>query len=170
MSQNVEQEKQVQTNINPYINQSHHCKTHGTVLVAQIGKRHGCEGIYCHRQGEHYHIVGISRHIHCLAHRTYKDAKKHHEQSRGCCQRNKRCTVHPHWIVAVIVGKTEKTCFHSIGEYYKRQRNIRIQVSYHSIFLGRKHKGVQRHHTPVKKPAYDAAESIYSCVFCKTFY
>ncbi len=163
-----EYKEQVKTYVNSYVHKPQRRKPQRTLGIAQIAERKSRERIKrdCHRH--HHNIVMMTAGMQCIRHRTDK-RQYHGDKYRRAHPKRDKCRGIDlkRVLVAVMVGKTEKTRLHPIRQHYKRKRDSRIHISNHAILIGRKHLCVQRHQTPVEKPSYYTAKPIYRSILCK---
>ena len=109
----------------------------------------------------------------CVAQRTTdRSDETENEQQEHDCQRTYDCHSGREDGVRLkpfVVGKTEECRLHTKGQQHQDQCHIGIDVSADAIVarvLGHIVR-VEWHEQVVQESAYDATQSIDSCIFCK---
>ena len=129
-------EDQIQPN-QPYDIEQFDCsKLNGTFLITQISKRNTLERIKCHYQYHHGNIVRMIRITQQRRDWIQKQETQHHENQGKSANKDLRVSIHQYRNFRCLIGKTEKTGFHTKGQENQNQCRISIYIRYDSIFTG----------------------------------
>ena len=68
-----------------------------------------------------------------------------------------------------MIGKTEETGLHAVGEHNQRQRHDGIYVGHNAILRLGELECIERHQTPVEETPDYAADAVNRCILGEGF-
>ena len=90
-----------------------------------------------------------------------------HEEHRGGSHRGEDGGIDTLWVLSLLVGETEESGLHAIGEDNQEERRIGIHIGDDPIAatLSRERGCIDGHQEVVEKTTNDATQSVDGCIF-----
>ena len=142
------------------------CKLNGAMLVAQIGKGDGLEGILSHGYKHHTYVplvVGIVEHTgDGVDKQQYQCSKREaHAANHHQCR-----AVHTHLVALFLIHKAEEGGFHTKRKQHHEQRCLGIDIVVDAV-IGTTLQcvSIEWHHQVVQESTYNARKAVDGRVF-----